>query len=402
MVKNIAQRIDLMSLSWFKRLPVGLLLLPLAYLSLKKITGYSWVIIFLAIFIYLVFTGIKTKIDTLKILTFNISAIFFALFLYESFLCFETISLPKGKSVQVSGGYATGGYIAPHPYLGYGANKDGEFTSKKAINNEVIYDVIYKIKDGLRYTPNSNDNSQSCALFFGCSFTFGEGLADASTLPFIFNQYAKQQYKIFNYGFHGYGPHQMLAYIENRVAKDIQPCKNKKIAIYSYLPDDHIGRAAGYSPWDQYGPNYEVIDGDLRKTGTFTRLPRFVKNNIMKSHIYKKLVLNRKPSHNDLIRTIEIIKESKELLLKDDVILYVFVWDNPKKALNNDYFFLEEMKKNNIKTFSLHDAIGDYDEKINTYIIHNDDKHPNGSANEKIASYLYLQLNDYNQIIKGK
>jgi hypothetical protein len=386
-----------MNLSWLKSLLLGLLLLPLAYLSFKKFSDYSWVVILLASFIYLLLLGLKTKSVTLKKLFFNISAIFFTLFLYEGFLWLRNISLTNGKSVKTSGDYA-----AAHPYLGYGSKNDGVFTSKGTINNDVIFDVSYTIKDGLRYTPNSNEKSQNCVLFFGCSFTFGEGLSDTSTLPFFFNQYSKQQYKVFNYGFTGYGPHQMLANIENRVAKDIQSYKNKKIAIYSFITD-HVSRAAGYASWDQNGPNYEIIDGSLRKVGTFTKLPRIIVDHLARSHIYKRLFCERKPSHYDWMRTIEIIKKSNELLLKDSVILYVFVWDNPRsivKSIQNDYYyFIDEMKKNNIKTFFLHDAIWDYDEKINTYSIHKDDLHPNGLANEKIAKYLYLQLKDYKQTI---
>src|ERR1035437_435352 len=387
-----------MSLSCLMWLILGLLLLPLAYLSFKKFSDYSWVVILLATFTYLLLLGLKTKIVTLKILFFNISAIFFALFLYEGFLWLRNIPLINGKSVQTSGSYTAGGYFAPNSYLGYGTNKDGIFTSKRTINNKVIYNVSYTIKDGLRYTPNSNGESQNCVLFFGCSFTFGEGLSDSATLPFFFNQYSKQQYKVFNYGFHGYGPRQMLANIENRVPKDIQVCKSKKIAIYSFMID-HVSRAAGYGSWDQNGPKYEIIDGSLRKVGTFTKLPRIIVNQLSRSYIYKRLFCERKPSHYDFMRTIEIIKKSNELLLKDSVNLYVFVWDNPGsivKSFQNDYYyFIDEMKKDNIKTFFLHDAIWDFDEKMNSYSLDNDDPHPNGFANEKIAKYLYSKLKDY-------
>ena len=396
-------KIELKSLSWLKWLLLGLLLLPLAYLSFKEFSDYSWVVILLATFIYLLLLGLKTKIVTLKILFFNISAVFFALFLYEGFLWLRNISLTNAKSVQISGDYAAGGHMAAHPYLGYGTNRDGVITSKKTINNEVIYDVSYTIRDGLRYTPNSNEKSHNCVLFFGCSFTFGEGLSDSSTLPFYLNQFEKQKYRVYNYGFHGYGPHQMLANIENRVAKDIQGCKNEKIAIYDFATF-HIARAAGYASWDQNGPKYEIIDGSLKKVGTFTNtnLPRIlvkIEDKLKKSYIYKRLLYERKTSHYDFMRTIEIIKKSNELLLKDGVIMYVFVWDNDIKSFQNDYYYcIDEMKKNNIKTFFLHDAILDYGEKENTYTFHKDG-HPNGLANEKIAKYLYFQLKDYKQTI---
>src|ERR1035437_7324521 len=89
-----------MSLSCLMWLILGLLLLPLAYLSFKKFSDYSWVVILLATFTYLLLLGLKTKIVPLKILFFNISAIFFALFLYEGFLWLRNISLTNGKSVD--------------------------------------------------------------------------------------------------------------------------------------------------------------------------------------------------------------------------------------------------------------------------------------------------------------
>jgi len=297
------------------------------------------------------------------------------------------------------------GYIEEHPYLGYGASKDSIFKSKKCIKNEEIYNVTYTIKDRLRYTPNSNEKSQNCVLFFGCSFTYGEGLSDSSTLPFYFNQFAKNEYKILNYGFHGYGTNHMLALIENRVTKDIQGCKNKKIAIYSFIPD-HVARAAGYRELYRRGakgPRYAIINGKLKKVGDFSESWGMTEKILSQSYTYRRLFAKKlKPSHYDFIRVVEIIKKSKELLFQDGVILYVFIWDYKgyEKAFINtsDYdYFLDEMEKNNIITLFLHDAIPDYDEKKQTYIIPNDG-HPNCLANEKIAKYLYSQIIEINII----
>jgi hypothetical protein len=366
---------------------LGLLLLPLAYLSFKKISEYSWIIVLLAIFAYILLLGLKSKSEIVGIIFFNISAIFFALFLFEGFL--KLRSLNSGKSIQ-----NIGIYTEAHPYLGYGPKKDGIYTHKRIVNDQLIFDnVSYTFKDGLRYTPNSNDKSQDCVLFFGCSITFGEGLHDTLTLPFFFNKYAKQQYKVLNYGFSGFGPHQMLAYIENRVSEDIQKCKNKRIAIYTFF-EDHIARAAGYAMWDQDGPKYEIINGSLKKTGSFNKLPKKIFSILIRSYTFRKLFIEKKASHKDLLLTIEIIKKSNELLLKDGVILYVFIRNTLDKDGDDDYF-LRDMRKNNIKTFLLTDAIPNYYENEEEYVINPLDMHPNGSANEKIAEYLYLHINNH-------
>jgi hypothetical protein len=287
--------------------------------------------------------------------------------------------------------------MAEHPYLGYGVRTDGVFTSKKKIEGKVLYDVSYTIKNRLRHTPNSNVNSKDCVLFFGCSFTFGEGLPDTSTLPFYFNDLVNRKFKVFNYGFHGYGPHQMLATIENRISKDMEGCKNEKIAIYSFIPF-HVARAAGYSGWDQDGPMYEIVNGSLEKVIPFkNRIPHVLNEKIRLSHIYKKFFTNKLPSKHDLIRTIEIIKKSKEILAKKNIKMYVFIWNDDKSWLYSYFsldYFTNEMLKSDIKTFLLTNSVADYSKNKKNYILSDDDKHPNALVNKKIANYLYLQLND--------
>ena len=86
-----------------------------------------------------------------------------------------------------------------------------------------------EIKNGLRYAPNSNEKSTDCVLFLGCSFTFGEGLEDTTTLTYYFNQLAGQKFKVLNYGFHRYSPNQVLSNIENRVSDDVNRCSTKKL-----------------------------------------------------------------------------------------------------------------------------------------------------------------------------
>ncbi len=389
----------LKKLTWLVPVLLTCILLLFCYLSFKIFNVCPWVIIFLAIFLYLIGLGLKSKNTNFKMLYFNTSAIIFALFIYETYLWRSKISHKNGQSVEMIGSSSEVGYILSDPYLGYKVNKEGVYTSKKIIDNEVIYDVSYTIKDGRRYTPNSNNCSMDCALFFGCSFTFGEGLSDTSTLPFYFNQYAGQRFKVFNYGFHGYGPHQMLAYIENYISKDLKPINGKKLAIFSFLPFDHIARDAGHSKWDRHGSRYEVVGDSLKRTGTYTIWPEKIEDKLLKSFIYNRFFLERKLSHRDLVRTTEIIKKSNTLLMKEGITLYLFMWDDPNECEyvfqnqdESDYFF-NQMKRSNIKIFFLHNVISGFDQRINEYTLHKEG-HPNEAANKIIAQYLYSQIND--------
>jgi len=385
-------------LTWIKGLLLGVLLLPLAYFSFEYFSDYSWIIILSATFTYLLYIGVKTKTLALKILLFNISAFVFALFVYESFLCLTMPSQTISSSLQMTGDNGKTNYDAAHPDLGYAINRNGVISTKRIINDEVIYKVSYTLKDGLRHTPNSNDTSRNCVLFFGGSFTFGDGLSDSATLPFYFNHFEKQKYHVLNYGYHGYGPHQMLSQIETRVADDIQGCSEENIAIYSFA-SFHIKRAAGRAIWDQNGPRYELINGELIRAGKFPNIPRKV-GMISQSYIFNRLFFDKKPSHYDLNRALAIIKKSNELLLQYNVILYVFIWDYyPIREMD---YFLEELKKNNIKTFFVTNAITDIRQKRKLYALHDHDSHPNALANEKIARYLHLQIYDTVQTIKDR
>ena len=172
-----------MKTKWLTILLAGLLLVVISVFSILKFVDFSWVIIFSVTFVYLLFIGIKSKSDNLKIVSFNLAAVFLALLLYEGDLVNKVKSSSTSDNIKSTGDYTAGGYMAPHSFLGYGPGGDGIFTSHRVVNDDVVYDVSYEIKNGLRYTPNSSSESKECVFFLGCPFTFGEGVADTSTLP---------------------------------------------------------------------------------------------------------------------------------------------------------------------------------------------------------------------------
>ena len=379
----------------FKLILPGIILLTVSYLSFMFIRSCSWVIVFLTFFAISVYLGISFKKAPFKFISFNIAAVFLALFLFESYLF---LSKDVKKYGQISGSIADGNYFAPNNYLGFGVNKDTVFTSKKTLVNKVIFDVSYTIKNRIRYTPNSNEDSRNSVLFFGCSNTYGEGIQDTSTLPFYFNRFAGGKYKVFNYAFPGYGPQQMLANIENRVNKDMEGCNGSKIAFYCFIAD-HVARAAGYRDCNRNGPRYEVIDGRLQNKGFFkrSRLQIIIEDILDQSYTYLRMFPLKKPNHKDFIRTIEIIRKSKELLNSMGIKFYVFIWEtdcsNQFKEKNDYIFFQDELKKSNIPMLFVKDAIPDYDNNFDNYTIPID-KHPNDLCNMKIGQYLYQQIKD--------
>ena len=113
--------------------------------------------------------------------------------------------------------------------------------------NKLLYQVKYTIDDhGLRIASpsvNTEKRQSNCLLFFGDSFTFGEGVKDDETMPYRVSEKTKRRYHAYNFAFLGYGPHQMLAQLQEGLVDAAIECK-PAVAIYQALPD-HVSRAAG-------------------------------------------------------------------------------------------------------------------------------------------------------------
>ena len=144
---------------------------------------------------------------------------------------------------------------------------------KKSLKtNQFIYDVIYSIdKYGRRVTPvEETDKRNRFILFFGCSFTYGEGVQDRETLPYYVGRLAAQ-HTPYNYGYHGLGPFDALAKIENIDFK--KEVKEKEgIIIYTFIPD-HFNRIVGSMStmvWHFNGACYQKTpEGKLVRNGDF-------------------------------------------------------------------------------------------------------------------------------------
>lgn len=128
----------------------------------------------------------------------------------------------------------------------------------KRYGPRVAYDVVYTVgANGLRLgPPDAGAAASACVLFFGCSYTYGEGVNDAETTAYRVGVLSQGRARTYNFGFHGYGPHQMLAILERgnpRASTDCQPTH----VIYQAIPD-HVRRVAGLPSFDRHGPRYRL------------------------------------------------------------------------------------------------------------------------------------------------
>jgi hypothetical protein len=134
--------------------------------------------------------------------------------------------------------------------LGVALHPNCQVTSRLNIGDAVIWDTTYSTDEkGRRLTVNakSNEFQEShqlpFAMFFGCSYMFGEGCSDGETIPSQFAKFAPN-FEAYNFGVPGYGTQHMLAILENPALKKEFEGR-RGIGIYLYLEDIHEARVIG-------------------------------------------------------------------------------------------------------------------------------------------------------------
>jgi hypothetical protein len=128
--------------------------------------------------------------------------------------------------------------------------KPGTYTARKRTRSgETIYSVTYTLgDDGFRVTPGQGDGPERIN-FFGCSFTFGEGLNDDETLPYLVSRSGR--YRVKNWGYGGGGPHEALAILQSD--RDTRGSINVFVTAPWHAP-----RSACLQSWQLGAPRFRV------------------------------------------------------------------------------------------------------------------------------------------------
>jgi hypothetical protein len=268
----------------------------------------------------------------------------------------------------------------------------------------IVYDVTYTIDStGLRVaSPVKNGKPAGCILFFGDSFTFGEGLQDTETLPYQVGLQSGGQYQTFNFGFHGYGPHQMLAEIQKGLVNQIVDCQ-PDYAIYQALPH-HVARVAGKVSFGKHAPRYQLDpDGTVSFGGHFddekeisSLLGDELRWQLGKSAIYRMLERqDRDVSEEDIRLLLSIVRRSNDLLAVDypGIKFHVILWDRGGKNENTIYRKLQDgFSQMNIPIHLVEDILPGYTLDSSKYWLSTSDKHPNALADRILASYVLAKI----------
>ncbi|MBI4244664.1 MAG: hypothetical protein HY606_11290 [Planctomycetes bacterium] len=322
---------------------------------------------------------------------------------------YSRLTPDSGKSFVIENkiieGNQTTGVTVNDSILGYKPNAGIKINSVARQDDEILYDVTYTIdKYSRRMTPLAGDGrKEKFALFFGCSFTFGDGLNDNQTLSYYFGE-AAQKFEPYNYAYSGYGPQQMLAKIEGTDLKS-EIKQNKGIAVYVFVGlgywMNHFHRAIGSMrfcramsvEYPYYYLNGEKLE---RKDGFISGRPitSLLYGLIGMSQIAERLNIDIPSSigSKHIMLASKIISESADklkLLLRDTefyLLIYPISSNYPAYKLIEP--FKVQLKNYGVKILDYSNL---FDPTDPMYCI-SDQEHPSSVANRIIANKISEDL----------
>jgi hypothetical protein len=306
--------------------------------------------------------------------------------------------------------YPDGGFFVPDDVLGWAPAKGAHAHAIKYLPaglqhrpEGLLFDRIYTIdSNGLRVAPPfRKDDLAGTVLFFGCSFTFGDGLGDTETMPYQVGVQSGGRYRIFNFAFQAYGPHQMLAAIENGMVRRIVDT-TPQYAIYVALPS-HVWRVAGRVAWGGHAPRYLLdASGTPHQSGYLRdRKPlaqrlgiRRGVGQLNKSAIYRLLSNGDSRVNDDDIRLyFAVVRRSQELLTAQypGLQFHVILW--PNQDAQQQRYAYERMRDQFLRMgYPLHlveEILPEYSAHRSRFVLNSPtDTHPNALANRLIAQYV--------------
>lgn len=304
----------------------------------------------------------------------------------ETWLGFEKIARSEGSRID--------GYTLPDEQLGYAPAKGHVTTFRRYVGDVLVYDVVYSIDErGVRIPPPIRpEGTDACALFFGGSFMFGEGLRDEETLPYRVGLLTDGAYEIYNFGFHGYGPHQMLAALELGLVDEAIDC-TPRFVVYQGSAF-HIDRAAGLSTWEKGGPRFEPTDDGLVEYRGRWDPERFVYPAWLTAIFDASYVLGKIPgihrptNDEDTVRYFGILETTRRLVetrYPGAEFLVVF-WDGPDDPL------ARELEARGFRVIRVSTILTDRDAHPEKYRLHELDGHPNALAMSMIAERVAAEM----------
>jgi len=260
--------------------------------------------------------------------------------------------------------------------------------------NSLWYDVVYTVDSlGLRVSPPPTSPAPAdCIVFFGDSFTIGEGVPDSATMPYRVAIRTRGKFGVNNFAVHGYGPNHMLALLETgKVARTLS-CAPRHV-IYAVIPA-HVGRAAGKLGWR--GPRYRLEpDGSVRRDGLLMveDLQDLTWRAYLKSQFEKSALLNvlrARLSSEDRQRFLSIVATAARSVERDfpGAEFHVLFWATIE---DDDSWIVDGLRKRGLRVHLVEDALAGYRTDRDGFRIPGDG-HPNARAHDELAAYVVSKI----------
>ena len=273
-------------------------------------------------------------------------------------------------------------FIQRDDVLGYAPARNKRILAQLTMQGHTLYTVTYTLdSNGRRVTPPANNRSE-CVVFFGDSYTFGEGLDDRETMPWLVG--TQSGYSVVNLGFSGYGPHQMLAALQTWRAGDSLDCTPRAF-VYQAI-GEHASRAAGYAPWDQHGPQYLLTPTGLTSDGHFDDHAKArVRMQLTKSALFRHYLFYLPPLIQHRARLVSAIVETSRqrvAALYPDAAFEVIFWNDDTNA---SVATLGALQRAHLTVRLVSDILPGYPQQAAQYERSPYDRHPNAAADQLIA-----------------
>jgi hypothetical protein len=273
-------------------------------------------------------------------------------------------------------------FIVRDDVLGYAPAANKRISAQLTVRGRHLYDATYTLdQNGHRVTPGGS-RSADCVVFFGDSYTFGEGVDDSQTMPWIVG--AESGLSAVNLGFSGYGPHQMLAALEANRSRRIIRCQPRAV-VYQAI-GEHSGRASGYAPWDRHGPQYVVTAHGVTPNGHFDdHVQELVAMQLTKSFLFHRYLFYASPLVTRRSRLFsEIVDASRGQVNEQfpNAAFVVIFWNDRSRV---SVGAARALQARHINARLVSDILPGYPGNATQYELSPYDRHPNATAHRLIA-----------------
>ncbi len=360
-----------------------------SFASLKLFfTPYIWIC--LSWLLVCTYATKHAKNTLTKAIAVNLGAVFLVFGSFEGFLYAQTGEPPRDEIRNQDGKIVK--RTVRHNILGWAPIKNQVVFWRRYFGNTLLFDVVHTIDDnGLRISPEKlGRHPPKCILFFGGSFTFGAGVNDDETMSYLVGLRHHETFRVYNFGYSGYGVHQMLAALQHRIVDDTIDCQ-PKYAIYLGIPD-HVRRSADKTAWANRAPKYLLGEDEKAiYSGQFERgsnsFAGRMKAQLLKSFIIRTLLEHRHVTSDDVRLLVAIVDTSRSLIEQRYAgsEFHVLIW-NDENWISTE--IVARLKRKRIRVHLVSEILPNYFNQTLKYVLSKEDGHPSRRAHKELAEYV--------------